>query len=212
MKNIKKISIIIIILVITGLIFSNYSQASEIGNIFKGADEFLTKGEPVGSKINEGQLIETSNFMYKLLLAIGILVMFIVGTIIGIKFMISSAEDKAKVKEALVPYIVGCVVIFGAFSIWSIAVNIGQEMTDGEGIAYTDVKENKLCSGCGAYRGGSLNCSNPECGWYGTVMYSYTSQYECLNCNHKFDSKGLDENDKRCPNCKLAINRVFNSY
>ena len=54
--------------------------------------------------------------------------MFFVGTIIGIQFMIASAEDKAKVKEALVPYIIGCVVIFGAFTIWSIVVNIGQDI------------------------------------------------------------------------------------
>lgn len=52
--------------------------------------------------------------------------MFIVGIIIGIQFMVASAEDKAKVKEALVPYVVGCIVIFGAFTIWSIAVNLGQ--------------------------------------------------------------------------------------
>ena len=55
--------------------------------------------------------------------------MFLVGTIIGIQFMLASAEDKAKVKEALVPYVVGCIVIFGAFTIWSIAVNIGQDIT-----------------------------------------------------------------------------------
>lgn len=53
--------------------------------------------------------------------------MFIVGIIIGIQFMVASAEDKAKVKEALVPYVIGCVVIFGAFTIWSVVVNIMQK-------------------------------------------------------------------------------------
>lgn len=83
----------------------------------------------MSSVIDEDQLKETSNFMYKLLMAVGIVVMFIVGIIIGIQFMVASAEDKAKVKEALVPYIVGCIVIFGAFTIWSIAVNMGQSIT-----------------------------------------------------------------------------------
>ena len=45
-----------------------------------------------------------------------------VGMFLGIKFMISSAEDKAKVKEALIPYIAGCVVIFGAFIIWKLTI------------------------------------------------------------------------------------------
>ena len=171
MKCIKKINIIVIILVVIGLLFSNYSQASEIGNIFSGADEFLHNGHAVGSVIDESQLKETSNFMYKLLMAIGIIVMFIVGTVIGIQYMVASAEDKAKVKEALVPYIVGCFVIFGAFTIWSIAVNIGQDMTtttttrtsttyskDSNGTLYCDWCEDPLgaseqrrakCANCG---------------------------------------------------------------
>lgn len=86
------------------------------------------RGDPESNAINETQLQETSNFMYKLLLAIGIIVMFIVGTILGIQFMIASAEDKAEVKKALVPYVVGCIVIFGAFTIWSIVVNLGQNI------------------------------------------------------------------------------------
>ena len=64
--------------------------------------------------------------MFKLLMAIGIVVMILVGTIIGIQFMVASAEDKAKLKETLIPYVIGCAVIFGAFTIWSIAVNILQ--------------------------------------------------------------------------------------
>lgn len=67
--------------------------------------------------------------------------MFIVGTIIGIQFMVASAEDKAKVKEALVPYIIGCIVIFGAFTIWSIAVNIGQDMSGGTTLTDADREE-----------------------------------------------------------------------
>lgn len=59
--------------------------------------------------------------------------MFLVGTIIGIQFMVASAEDKAKVKEALIPYVIGCAVIFGAFTIWSIAVNLGQDIVDSSG-------------------------------------------------------------------------------
>ena len=83
-------------------------------------------GESVSNTIDESQLKETSNFIFKLLMAIGIVVMLLVGTIIGIQFMVASAEDKAKVKEALIPYVIGCGVIFGAFTIWSIAVNLLQ--------------------------------------------------------------------------------------
>ena len=38
--------------------------------------------------------------------------------------MAGSVEQKAKVKDSLVPYIVGCIVIFGAFGIWKLVIQI----------------------------------------------------------------------------------------
>ena len=208
MKNIGKISIIIMLLVLAGLLFSNYSQASEISDIFSDADDFLDKGDPVGNAINETQLKETSDFMYKLLMAIGIIVLFIVGTVIGIQYMVASAEDKAKVKEALIPYIVGCIVIFGAFTIWSTVVRIGQDVVDGGGDgAGVDVKTRVSCLYCGeSKKNPSIPCNNKDCEKYGWQLMGGKVVAECLNCNHEFD---WDNNTSRCPNCKLTINRVI---
>ena len=38
--------------------------------------------------------------------------------------MVGSIEQKAKVEDSLIPYIVGCVVIFGAFGIWKLVLTI----------------------------------------------------------------------------------------
>lgn len=38
--------------------------------------------------------------------------------------MVGSVEQKAKVKDSLLPYIIGCIVIFGAFGIWKIVLTI----------------------------------------------------------------------------------------
>ena len=94
--------------------------------------------------------------------------MFAVGTIIGIQFMMASAEEKAKVKEALIPYVVGCAVIFGAFTIWSIAVNIGQDITsDSSSPSKADsVASRPVCS----------NCNNPQ-------PEGYVKE-KCLYCGH----------------------------
>ena len=43
---------------------------------------------------------------------------------LGIQFMVGSVDQKAKVKDSLIPYIVGCFVIFGAFGIWKIVLTI----------------------------------------------------------------------------------------
>lgn len=131
-KNIRKLMIVIIIFIFVLMSFKTVSFAagnsseSTVGDIFSDADGFLSKGEKTSNVINEGQLKDTSDFLVKLLTAIGMVVMSAVGIIIGIQFMVASAEDKAKVKEALIPYIIGCAVIFGAYTIWKIAVNMGQ--------------------------------------------------------------------------------------
>lgn len=86
------------------------------------AENFLKAGqEDIG--IDNGQLIGASNDIYNTLTSVGMIISVIVGVILGIQFMMASAEDKAKVKEALIPYLVGCVVIFGAFGIWKIVIN-----------------------------------------------------------------------------------------
>lgn len=197
MKCVKKINIIIIILIVTSLLFSNYSQASEIGNIFSSADEFLTKGNTISSTISEPQLQETSNFMYKLLMAIGIVVMFIVGTIIGIQYMVASAEDKAKVKEALVPYIVGCFVIFGAFSIWSIAVNLGQDITTStQNMYYIEYGNWDMCFTCN----GNIETL---CRLRGHRLGTKTERYFCINCNTEITVN--EANRQTCDSCGFSL-------
>ena len=38
--------------------------------------------------------------------------------------MMGSSTQKAETKELLIPYVVGCVIIFGAFGIWKLVVNM----------------------------------------------------------------------------------------
>ena len=65
-----------------------------------------------------------SDTLYNILFTIGVVVAAIFGIIIGIQFVTGSVEQKAKVKETLIPYFVGCFVIFGAFGIWKLVITI----------------------------------------------------------------------------------------
>ena len=65
---------------------------------------------------------KTIDLIYNIFLAVGLVVAVICGLILGIQFMMSSSEGQAEVKEKLVPFIVGCVVIFGAFGIWKLVM------------------------------------------------------------------------------------------
>lgn len=91
------------------------------------ADNFVQQGGNVVS-LNPDQLQTFSQTLYNILLTIGIVVAVIVGSILGIKFMAASVDEKAKVKQMLVAYIIGCAVVFGSFGIWKIVVTILQNI------------------------------------------------------------------------------------
>ena len=77
----------------------------------------------------EASIKSDANSIYNILLAIGTILTVIVGAVLGIQYMMASAEDKAKVKEKMIPYIVGCIVIYGAFTIWYIVVEVLGKMS-----------------------------------------------------------------------------------
>lgn len=123
-KTLKKLGLILILASIAVTIFFNTSYAEgTIDDIMGGAEDFITEGHK-RARVNEEELHQTSNFLYNLLLGAGFIVAVIVGVILGIKYMVGSVDDKAELKETLLAYAVGCIVIFGAFGIWKIAVNI----------------------------------------------------------------------------------------
>ena len=87
------------------------------------ADSFINTGRGETVPINGDNVRVGSGILYNILLAIAV-VAVIVELYLAIKFMMSSAEDKAKVKEMLIPYIAGGIVIFSAFTIWKLVVTI----------------------------------------------------------------------------------------
>ena len=98
---------------------------ADMDGIIWRADSFLSMGD--SSKISTENMQSMSNTIYSTLLIIGTIVAFIVGAILGIKFITSGLEGKAEVKQMLIPYIVGLVVLFGAFTIWKVVLNILQK-------------------------------------------------------------------------------------
>lgn len=124
---VKKMIYVIVLMVISFVGISigyakTYAATTTVDDVIQGADNFLEKGK--GGAIQELKLKETSNFIFNIFLAVAIVITVIVGLIIGIKFMMAGIEEKAELKETLVPYFIGCVVVFGAFGIWKLVVTI----------------------------------------------------------------------------------------
>ena len=123
----KKFRKIIITLVSIILIFGlpTYSNAMSFDSIFGGAQDFIQQGSSSSAQgINEGELKTISDTVSGVLLTIAVAVTAISITAMGITFAIQTVEDKAKVKEAMVPWLIGVLISFGAYGIWKFVMNI----------------------------------------------------------------------------------------
>lgn len=108
---------------------STGSTQHTAGEIVDEADKFIDTGsKDANNKINPMNLVEMSDTIYNILLVAGIIIAIIVGLILGIRFIMGSIEEKAEIKAMIIPYIIGCVVVFGAFAIWKVVVDILQSM------------------------------------------------------------------------------------
>ena len=118
----RKIFFILIIFVLM-ICSTHIVQATTISDIIQGADGFITSGSST-DVIATDKLKSASDIIYNILLILGTIIAVIVGVVLGIQFIMGSVEQKAKVKDSLIPFIVGCVVIFGAFGIWKLVITI----------------------------------------------------------------------------------------
>ena len=98
------------------------SAAGSLDDMIGDADKFIDNAGD--SAISSQSLQDFSKKFYNIFLTIGVIISVLVGSVLGIKFMVGGAEEKAHIKELLVPYVVGCIAIFGAFAIWKIVVTI----------------------------------------------------------------------------------------
>lgn len=55
---------------------------------------------------------------------VGIVVAVVILLILGIKYMIGSAEEKAEYKKTMIPYIVGAILIFASTTIVNVVYNM----------------------------------------------------------------------------------------
>ena len=139
MKKYKKllINIMVIFIILFNLFIPN-AYAGPLQDIMNRAEGFVNNGENGGNVINNGEnggnvinndaLKEGSNTLYNVLLVIGIAVAFIWGIVLGIQFVTGSLGEKADVKKNLIVYVIGCIIIFGAFGIWRLLLQLLQPL------------------------------------------------------------------------------------
>lgn len=122
----KKILVFFILIIIALTVNMKTIYATTLGTVMQGGQNFIKAGENETEKIKQADIEKLSKTVYNILLVLGIAVAVIIGAILGIKFMTEGIEGQAEVKKALIPYIIGCVIIFGAFGIWKLVVDVIQ--------------------------------------------------------------------------------------
>lgn len=114
MKKVVKISSMILIIAITALVFSNNVMA--VNGVLDNLQ--ANYSTDAGGLTGVGQTIISYISIAAIVIAV------IVLTILGVKYMIGSASEKAEYKKTMIPYLVGAVLVFGAGAIAQVIVNI----------------------------------------------------------------------------------------
>lgn len=132
--NIKKV-VIVTLLLILFYSFSSflpvYADSPKKGLNFDSADKFIENGKKQQGIKDLDEIGENFSEIGKVIVFIGAGVLVAGLGYIGIMYMVSSPEKRAKLKQQLIGVLVAGVVIFGAYSIWSVLIQILAGTIDG---------------------------------------------------------------------------------
>lgn len=118
----KTIKIISILFLLALLVFSTttYVQA----DIDIKPDEY--KPEKITAQ-EGGRAIEMTGKILRIVRTLGVVAAMVVLSIIGLKYMLASLDEKANYKENMIPYIVGCALLILCTTLPSIIYSIVQK-------------------------------------------------------------------------------------
>lgn len=125
MKKILIVLIIFIEIMISVSITNKVYATDTLGDVISGGKDFISSSDNKFS-VSESKLKDTSSSIYNILLMLSFIIVACIGIYLGIKYMWAGVDEKADVKNALVIFTVGCIVIYGAFGIWKVIANFVQ--------------------------------------------------------------------------------------
>lgn len=77
----------------------------------------------------QGDLTAMGSKIIGIITTVGVVVAVVVLLVLGIKYMMGSASEKAEYKKTMIPYLVGAILIFGASAITKVVVGLAQGIT-----------------------------------------------------------------------------------
>lgn len=126
-KVISKIFVIICLFFVFLIPLANYSSAESLKDIDDKAKGFIEKGRQADASVVQQTDKKMSDIVVpiaQILVAVGTVVVVVAASVMGIKYMIATPEEKAKLKTQLIGLVVATIVIFAAQFIWSTVYNL----------------------------------------------------------------------------------------
>ncbi len=88
--------------------------------VFASVDPSTYKGE---SSVSTTKIDSLGNTIIKIVSTVGSIASVLVLVVLGIKYMMGSAEEKAEYKKTLLPYVIGAALVFAASAIAGVVYN-----------------------------------------------------------------------------------------
>ena len=127
MKILKKIVLLLAIVALITIIPTRVSAVSSFSQMQSQANSWLQQGS-ASQPITETEIKEKLLPIANILVGIATIVFLIVGSILGAKYMMSGADDKAKLKEKLIWFVIAMVAVYGAVGIFNLIINVMNEI------------------------------------------------------------------------------------
>ena len=103
--------------VISTLLLTIMLVASIAGTVLAVDPNTVLNGLNGNGNVQTNDLTKVGNNIVTIIQVVGIVIAVIVLLVIGIKYMMGSASEKAEYKKTMIPYIVGALLIFAGTSL-----------------------------------------------------------------------------------------------
>ena len=105
---------------IVAMIILGIMVVAVASTVFASVDPSTYKGE---SSVSTTKIDSLGNTIIKIVSTVGSIASVLVLVVLGIKYMMGSAEDKAEYKKTLLPYVIGAALVFAASAIAGVVYN-----------------------------------------------------------------------------------------
>ncbi len=115
-KSLKIVSILLLVAMML-VMFTGIVNAA-------GASDVLNDLQKPADNVNSTEITNLGKNIVAIVQVVGVVIAVVVILVIGIKYLIGSAEEKAEYKKTMIPYLVGAVLVFAGATIVNVVYNV----------------------------------------------------------------------------------------